>query len=75
MILENQMRKKNFTLVQGNLFYLGRGYLTGKLGKDKTLLLSSGLLELPPDLQDIVNTNTGNWQLDVLKQLKNWFFN
>ncbi|MBC5787146.1 MULTISPECIES: TIR domain-containing protein [Clostridiaceae] len=62
--------EKEFHSRAGQSVLFGAGYLTGKLGKDKTLLLSSGLLELPPDLQDIVNTNTGNWQLDVLKQLK-----
>ena len=61
--------EKEYQSRPGQSVLFGAGYLTGKLGKEKTLLLSSGALELPPDLQDVVNTDGGNWQLDVLKQL------
>lgn len=46
------------------------GYFMGKLGRDKTVILSQGDVELPSDMQGIVYTNNEEWRYKMLKELK-----
>ena len=46
------------------------GYFIGKLGRDHIVILSDNGIEMPSDLSGIVYTNTANWQLDLLRELK-----
>ncbi len=49
---------------------LETGYFMGKLGREHTVILADEGIEMPSDLSGIVYTNTGNWQVDLLKELK-----
>lgn len=42
----------------------------GKLGRDHVVILSDDGIEMPSDLSGIVYTNTANWQIELLKDLK-----
>ncbi len=46
------------------------GYFMGKLGRNKTIILSNGDVELPSDMQGIVYTNNEEWRYKTLKELK-----
>lgn len=46
------------------------GYFMGKLGRNHVVIISESGVELPSDMSGIVYTNTQNWELDVLKELK-----
>ena len=46
------------------------GYFMGKLGRDRVVIIAEDGLELPSDMQGIVYTSKGNWEFDVLKELK-----
>ena len=46
------------------------GYFMGKLGRNHVVILSDSGVELPSDLAGVVYTNTRNWQVDLLKELK-----
>jgi len=46
------------------------GYFIGKLGRDHIVILADDGIEMPSDLSSVVHTNTGNWQVDMLKDLK-----
>ena len=46
------------------------GSFIGKLGRDHIVILSDNGIEMPSDLSGIVYTNTGNWQFELLKELK-----
>ena len=46
------------------------GYFIGKLGRSRIIILSDSGLEIPSDLAGVVYTNTNNWQVDLLKELK-----
>ena len=46
------------------------GYFIGKLGRDHIVILADDGIEMPSDLSGVVRTNTGNWQVDLLKELK-----
>ena len=46
------------------------GYFIGKLGRDHIAILADDGIEMPSDLSGVVRTNTGNWQFELLKELK-----
>ena len=46
------------------------GYFAGKLGRNHLVLLADEGIEMPSDLSGVVYTNTVNWQVDLLKELK-----
>ena len=46
------------------------GYFIGKLGRDHIVILADEGIEMPSDLSGVVRTNTGNWQFELLKELK-----
>lgn len=46
------------------------GYFIGKLGRDHIVILADEAIEMPSDLSGVVSTNTGNWKVDLLKELK-----
>lgn len=49
---------------------LETGYFMGKLGRDHVVLLADNGVEMPSDLSGVVYTSTGNWQVELLKELK-----
>lgn len=49
---------------------LETGYFMGKLGRNRIVILADEGVEMPSDLSGIVYTDTKNWQLDLLKELK-----
>lgn len=49
---------------------LETGYFMGKLGRDHVVILADDGIEMPSDLSGVVYTNTANWQIDLLKELK-----
>ena len=46
------------------------GYFIGKLGRDHIVILADKGIEMPSDLSGVVRTNTGNWQFELLKEMK-----
>lgn len=46
------------------------GYFIGKLGRDHIVILADKGVEMPSDLSGVVHTDTGNWQFDLIKELK-----
>ena len=46
------------------------GYFMGKLGRNRLVLLADSGIDTPSDLSGVVYTNTRNWQIDLLKELK-----
>lgn len=42
----------------------------GKLGRRNVIILADSGVEMPSDLSGVVYTNTANWQIDLLKELK-----
>ena len=46
------------------------GYFIGRLGRDHIAILADDGIEMPSDLSGVVRTNTGNWQFELLKELK-----
>lgn len=44
--------------------------LMGKLGRDHVVLLADKGIEMPSDLSGVVYTETGKWEIDLLKELK-----
>jgi len=51
------------------------GYFIGKLGRERIIILSDSGIEIPSDLAGVVYTNTQNWQVDLLKELKSMGYN
>ena len=51
------------------------GYFIGKLGRDRIIILSDNGIEIPSDLAGVVYTNTQNWQVELLKELKSMGYN
>ena len=51
------------------------GYFIGKLGRNHIVILADDNIEMPSDLSGVVRTNTGNWQVDLLKELKAMGYN
>ncbi|MCM1060476.1 MAG: nucleotide-binding protein [Eubacterium sp.] len=49
---------------------LETGYFMGKLGRNRIVILADDGIEMPSDLSGVVYTNTSNWQIDLLKELK-----
>jgi len=49
---------------------LETGYFMGKLGREHVVILADDGIEMPSDLSGVVYTNTANWQIDLLKELK-----
>lgn len=46
------------------------GYFIGKLGRSNIVILADNDIEIPSDLSGVVYTNTENWQVDLLRDLK-----
>lgn len=46
------------------------GYFMGKLGRDRVVFLADSGIEVPSDLSGVVYTNTANWQVELLKELR-----
>lgn len=42
----------------------------GKLGRDHVVLLADQNIEMPSDLSGVVYTDSANWEIDLLKELK-----
>ena len=51
------------------------GYFIGKLGRNHIVILSDSGIEIPSDLAGVVYTNTDNWKVDLLKDLKAMGYN
>ena len=51
------------------------GYFIGKLGRDRIIILSDSGIDIPSDLAGVVYTNTQNWQVELLKELKSMGYN
>ena len=49
---------------------LETGYFMGKLGRDHVVILADSGIEIPSDLSGVVYTNTSNWEIGLLKELK-----
>lgn len=49
---------------------LETGYFMGKLGRDHVVILADSGIEIPSDLSGVVYTNTTNWEVSLLKDLK-----
>ena len=49
---------------------LETGYFMGKLGRSHVVILADSGIEMPSDLSGVVYTNTSNWQVDLLRDLK-----
>lgn len=49
---------------------LETGYFMGKLGRDHVVLLADQNIEMPSDLSGVVYTDSANWEIDLLKELK-----
>lgn len=46
------------------------GYLMGKIGRDNVILLSNDEIDIPSDLSGIVYINKAEWEIRVLKELR-----
>ena len=46
------------------------GYFIGALGRDHIVILADHGVEMPSDLSGVVRTNTANWEVDLLRELK-----
>lgn len=42
----------------------------GKLGRNSIVILTDNDVEMPSDLSSFVYTDTNNWKIDLLKDLK-----
>lgn len=49
---------------------LETGYFMGKLGRDHVVILADSEIEIPSDLSGAVYTNTSDWKVSLLKDLK-----
>lgn len=49
---------------------LETGYFMGKLGRDHVVILADSEIEIPSDLSGMVYTNTSDWKVSLLKDLK-----
>lgn len=49
---------------------LETGYFMGKLDRDHVVILADSEIEIPSDLSGVVYTDTSNWKIDLLKELK-----
>ncbi len=46
------------------------GYFMGRLGRDHIVILADKGVEMPSDLSGVVHTDTANWKIDLLKELR-----
>lgn len=46
------------------------GYFMGKLGRERVVFLADSGVEMPSDLSGVVYTSTGNWPVELLKELR-----
>lgn len=46
------------------------GYFIGKLGRNQVVLIADSDVEMPSDLSGVVYTDKGNWELEIIKELK-----
>lgn len=46
------------------------GYFMGKLGRNRVVIIAESGVELPSDMQGIVYTDKNNWEIDVLREMK-----
>lgn len=46
------------------------GYFMGKLGRERVVFLADSGVEMPSDLSGIVYTSTGDWKVEMLKELR-----
>lgn len=46
------------------------GYFMGKLSRGRVVVIAEKGVELPSDMQGIVYTDKGNWEIEVLKEMK-----
>lgn len=46
------------------------GYFIGKLNRNHIVILADDGIEMPSDLSGVVRTNTDNWKVDLLKELR-----
>lgn len=49
---------------------LETGYFMGKLGRSHVAILANKGIEMPSDLSGVVYTDTSDWQINLLKELK-----
>lgn len=49
---------------------LETGYFMGKLGRAHVVILADKGIEMPSDLSGVVYTDTENWQINLLRELK-----
>ena len=42
----------------------------GKLGRNSIVILTDNDVEMPSDLSGVVYTDTSNWKIDLLRELK-----
>lgn len=49
---------------------LETGYFMGKLGRNRIVILADDGIDIPSDLSGIVYTNTDNWKIELLKEIK-----
>ena len=46
------------------------GFFMGKLGRSRVIIIAEKGIEIPSDLNGVVYTDRGNWQIEVCKELK-----
>ncbi len=46
------------------------GYFMGLLGRDRTIIIHEEGIEIPSDLNGLVYTDKGNWEINICKELK-----
>ncbi|MBQ4553964.1 MAG: nucleotide-binding protein [Spirochaetaceae bacterium] len=63
------MRKKDNFRARQNIV-LETGYFMGKLGRNSIDILTDNDVEMPSDLSSFVYTDTSNWKIDLLRELK-----
>ncbi len=66
---KKKSEKKDHSRARQNVVF-ETGYFIGKLKRNRIVILADKGVELPSDLSGVVYTNTGNWQLNLLKELK-----
>ena len=54
---------------------LETGYFMGKLGRNRTVILADEGIEIPSDLSGVVYTDTANWEINLLKEIKAMGYN
>ncbi len=65
--------KKIFRARQNVIFETG--YFMGKIGRDKVIILSDSKIDMPSDLSGVLYTSNKNWEIVVLKELREIGYN